>query len=47
MTNDRPIRRVLGNCHITAWGANDFKNYDVSKFDYTGHCLPIGLIAVA
>ena len=28
---------------FTPWGAQTFKNYDVTKFDYTGHCLPQGL----
>jgi hypothetical protein len=28
---------------FTDWGAEAFKNYDVAKFDYTGHCLPQGL----
>jgi hypothetical protein len=28
---------------FTAWGAEKFKNYDPTKFDYTGHCLPQGL----
>ena len=28
---------------FTAFGADKWKSYDVSKFDYTGHCLPQGL----
>ena len=32
-----------GKLPFTAWGENDFKSYDVTKFDYTGHCLPQGL----
>ena len=28
----------------TPAGALRFKNFDVSKFDYTGHCLPFGLM---
>jgi hypothetical protein len=27
----------------TPAGAQKFKNYDVTKFDYTGHCLPQGM----
>ena len=27
---------------LSDWGAQDFKNYDPDKFDYTGHCLPMG-----
>jgi len=32
-----------GPLPFTPWGAQTFKNYDVTKFDYTGHCLPQGL----
>ena len=32
-----------GTLPFTPRGAEIFKNYDVSKFDYTGHCLPAGL----
>src|SRR5262249_44684668 len=32
-----------GTLPFTTWGAETFKNYDVTKFDYTGHCLPQGL----
>jgi hypothetical protein len=32
-----------GTLPFTPWGAQTFKNYDVTKFDYTGHCLPQGL----
>jgi hypothetical protein len=33
-----------GELPFTPWGADNFKNDDVSKFDYTGHCLPLGLL---
>jgi hypothetical protein len=33
-----------GELPFSAVGAENFKNYDVSKFDYTGHCLPFGLL---
>jgi hypothetical protein len=33
-----------GELPFNAAGAENFKNYDVSKFDYTGHCLPFGLL---
>jgi hypothetical protein len=36
-------RGVPGGLPFTPEGAADFKNYDPSKFDYTGHCLPAGL----
>ncbi len=29
---------------FTAWGAEEWKNYDAAKFDYTGSCLPFGLV---
>src|SRR5690349_16463402 len=32
-----------GALPFTPWGAQTFKSYDVTKFDYTGHCLPQGL----
>jgi len=36
-------RGVEGGLPFTPVGAEDFKNYDPAKFDYTGHCLPPGL----
>jgi hypothetical protein len=36
-------RGVQGGLPFTPVGADDFKNYDPAKFDYTGHCLPAGL----
>jgi hypothetical protein len=45
MTKDRaPDQKGAGELPYTAWGADNFKTYDVAKFDYTGHCLPFGLI---
>jgi hypothetical protein len=44
MTEDRTDQKGAGPLPFTPWGADNFKNYDVSKFDYTGHCLPFGLI---
>ena len=45
MTQDKlPDQKGAGELPYTAWGADNFKNYDVSKFDYTGHCLPFGLM---
>jgi hypothetical protein len=32
-----------GKLPFTPWGEDNFKTYDVSKFDYTAHCLPQGL----
>ncbi len=36
-------RGVPGGLPFTPEGAADFKSYDPTKFDYTGHCLPAGL----
>jgi len=44
MTKDGRNQKGAGALPFTAWGENNFKNYDVSKFDYTGHCLPFGLM---
>jgi hypothetical protein len=44
MTKDAKDQKGAGPLPFTEWGADNFKNYDVSKFDYTGHCLPFGLI---
>jgi len=41
-TNDMG-RGVPGGLPFTPLGAEDFKNYDPTKFDYTAHCLPAGL----
>jgi hypothetical protein len=44
MTRDGPNQKGAGALPFTPWGENNFKTYDVSKFDYTGHCLPFGLM---
>jgi len=44
MTQDRPDQKGAGALPFNEVGAANFKNYDVSKFDYTGHCLPFGLL---
>src|SRR5581483_10419389 len=44
MTEDRKDQKGAGELPYTEWGANNFKTYDVAKFDYTGHCLPFGLM---
>ena len=33
-----------GELPFSPTGAANFKNYDVAQFDYTGHCLPFGLL---
>jgi hypothetical protein len=37
-----PAQIGPGALPFTAWGDQDFKNYDPAKFDYTAHCLPMG-----
>src|SRR5262245_11145803 len=45
MSQDRQDQKGPGGAlPFTPWGEDNFKNYDVSKFDYTGHCLPFGLL---
>ena len=41
-TNDMGLG-VPGGLPFTPLGAEDFKNYDPTKFDYTDPCLPAGL----
>ena len=44
MSKDGENQKGAGELPYTPAGADNFKNYDVSKFDYTGHCLPFGLL---
>ncbi len=44
MTRDGKDQKGAGALPFTAWGADNFKHYDPSNFDYTGHCLPFGLL---
>jgi hypothetical protein len=37
------MSKGIGPLPFTAWGAENFKQYDPAKFDYTAHCLPAGL----
>jgi hypothetical protein len=41
---DRKDQKGAGPLPFTPAGADNFKNYDPAKFDYTGHCLPFGLL---
>jgi hypothetical protein len=43
MTRNGPNQKGTAELPYTPDGERRFKNYDVSKFDYTGHCLPQGL----
>ena len=36
-------RGVTGGLPFSPLGAEEFKKYDPTEFDYTGHCLPAGL----
>jgi hypothetical protein len=44
MSRDGKDQKGAGALPFNEVGADNFKNYDVSKFDYTGHCLPFGLL---
>jgi hypothetical protein len=44
MARDGKDQKGAGELPFNDAGADNFKNYDVSKFDYTGHCLPFGLL---
>jgi hypothetical protein len=44
VSKDGKDQKGAGPLPFSEWGADNFKNYDVSKFDYTGHCLPFGLM---
>lgn len=44
MTQDREFQKGAGALPYTPAGAANFKNYDAANFDYTGHCLPFGLL---
>lgn len=44
MSKDARDQKGAGPLPYTAFGENDFKTYDVSVFDYTGHCLPFGMV---
>jgi hypothetical protein len=44
MSKDRENQKGAGELPFTKAGADNVKNYDVAKFDYTGHCLPFGLL---
>jgi hypothetical protein len=43
MTRNAKDQQGAGELPFTPAGLDKWKSYDVSKFDYTGHCLPQGL----
>jgi hypothetical protein len=44
MSQDRADQKGAGPLPYSKAGKDNFDNYDVSKFDYTGRCLPFGLL---
>jgi hypothetical protein len=44
MTKTRGDQQGAGPLPFTAWGEQQWKDYDVAKGDYTGSCLPFGLV---
>ena len=44
MTKDGKDQKGAGDLPFTAWGAEAWKSYDAAKGDYTGSCLPFGLM---
>src|SRR6185437_9385150 len=44
MSKDGKDQKGAGELPFSEYGANNFKNYDPTNFDYTGHCLPFGLM---
>jgi hypothetical protein len=44
MSKDGENQKGAGELPYTPAGADNFRTYDVAKFDYTGHCLPFGLL---
>ncbi len=44
MSRDAKDQKGAGPLPFSPAGADNFKNYDPAKFDYTGHCLPFGIM---
>ena len=44
MSKDGRDQKGPGALPFSEKGDNDFKTYDVSKYDYSAHCLPFGLV---
>jgi hypothetical protein len=44
MTKDAPNQKGMPELPFTEWGANNWKNYHAEEGDYTGACLPFGLM---
>src|ERR1700722_7611645 len=44
MTKDARDQKGMPELPFTEWGLQQWKGYDASKGDYTGACLPFGLV---
>src|SRR5215467_5944147 len=44
VTKDMPCCKGAGELPYTAWGKQQWDSYDAAKGDYTGSCLPFGLL---
>lgn len=44
VTQDMPCCKGVKELPFTPWGKHEWETYDASKGDYTGSCLPFGLL---
>jgi hypothetical protein len=44
VTQDMPCCKGVKDLPFTAWGKQQWESYDAEKGDYTGSCLPFGLL---
>jgi hypothetical protein len=44
MTMDTPNQKGTATLPFTAWGEAEWKKYDAAEGDYTGACLPFGMM---
>lgn len=43
MTKNAAGQQGMPELPFTPWGLDNWKKYDAAKYDYTAHCLPLGL----
>jgi hypothetical protein len=43
MTKNEANQQGVPELPFTPWGLDNWKKYDAAKYDYTAHCLPLGL----
>lgn len=43
MTKNAAGQQGMAELPFTPWGLDNWKKYDAAKYDYTAHCLPLGL----